>query len=66
MPAETVHVAECLGGKPTVGLHVYGGDIMGEVPRHMWIRKLSRNTRSTGIRTRPSRRPHRKRPRHHS
>jgi hypothetical protein len=34
--AETVHVAECLGGKPTIGLHVYGGDIMGEVPRHMW------------------------------
>ena len=30
------------------------------------IRKLSRNTRSTGIRTRPSRRPHRKRPRRHS
>ena len=36
MLAETVHVAECLGGKPTIGLHVYGGDIMGEVPRHMW------------------------------
>jgi len=36
MPAETVHVAECLGDKPTIGLHVYGGDIMGEVPRHMW------------------------------
>jgi predicted metal-dependent enzyme (double-stranded beta helix superfamily) len=36
MPAETIHVAECLGDKPTIGLHVYGGDIMGEVPRHMW------------------------------
>jgi predicted metal-dependent enzyme (double-stranded beta helix superfamily) len=36
MPAETIHVAECLGNKPTIGLHVYGGDIMGEVPRHMW------------------------------
>jgi predicted metal-dependent enzyme (double-stranded beta helix superfamily) len=36
MTAETVHVAECLGDKPTIGLHLYGGDIMGEVPRHMW------------------------------
>ena len=30
------------------------------------IRKRSRNTRSTGTLTRPSRRPHRKRPRRHS
>jgi predicted metal-dependent enzyme (double-stranded beta helix superfamily) len=36
MLAETVHVAECLGDKPSIGLHVYGGDIMGELPRHMW------------------------------
>ena len=36
MLAETIHVAECLGDKPAIGLHVYGSDIMGEVPRHMW------------------------------
>ena len=46
MPAETVHVAECLGGKPTIGLHVYGGDIMGEVPRHVG----SANARGTRAR----------------
>ena len=35
MLAETAHVAECLGDKPAIGLHVYGGDIL-ELPRHMW------------------------------
>jgi len=35
MRAETVHVAECVGGTDTIGLHVYGGDIL-ELPRRMW------------------------------
>ena len=35
MRAETPHVAECIGEKPVIGLHVYGGDIF-ELPRHMW------------------------------
>jgi predicted metal-dependent enzyme (double-stranded beta helix superfamily) len=35
MRAETVHVAECLGSQPAIGLHVYGGDIL-ELPRRMW------------------------------
>jgi predicted metal-dependent enzyme (double-stranded beta helix superfamily) len=35
MRAETVHVAECLGDKPAIGLHVYGGDIFA-LPRRMW------------------------------
>jgi predicted metal-dependent enzyme (double-stranded beta helix superfamily) len=35
MRAETVHVAECLGSAPAIGLHVYGGDIL-ELPRRMW------------------------------
>ena len=35
MRAETVHVAECLGDSPAVGLHVYGGDIF-TLPRRMW------------------------------
>ena len=35
MRAETVHVAECIGGAPAIGLHVYGGDIL-ELPRRMW------------------------------
>ena len=33
--ASTAHVAECLGDSPTIGLHVYGGDIL-ELPRRMW------------------------------
>ncbi len=33
--ADTVHVAECLGDTPAVGLHVYGGDILA-LPRRMW------------------------------
>jgi predicted metal-dependent enzyme (double-stranded beta helix superfamily) len=33
--ADTVHVAECLGNEPAIGLHVYGGDIL-ELPRRMW------------------------------
>ena len=35
MRADTVHVAECLGDAPAIGLHVYGGDIL-ELPRRMW------------------------------
>ena len=35
MMADTVHVAECLGNVPAIGLHVYGGDIL-ELPRRMW------------------------------
>lgn len=35
MRADTVHVAECLGDTPAIGLHVYGGDIL-ELPRRMW------------------------------
>ena len=35
MQAETPHVAECVGNAPTIGLHVYGGDIF-ELPRRMW------------------------------
>lgn len=35
MRAETAHVAECVGSKDTIGLHVYGGDIL-ELPRRMW------------------------------
>src|SRR4051812_30454535 len=35
MRADTAHVAECVGGAPTIGLHVYGGDIF-ELPRRMW------------------------------
>jgi predicted metal-dependent enzyme (double-stranded beta helix superfamily) len=35
MRRETVHVAECIGAAPAIGLHVYGGDIL-ELPRRMW------------------------------
>jgi predicted metal-dependent enzyme (double-stranded beta helix superfamily) len=35
MRADTVHVAECLGDTPAIGLHVYGGDILA-LPRRMW------------------------------
>ena len=35
MRADTVHVAECVGEAPAIGLHVYGGDIL-ELPRRMW------------------------------
>ncbi len=35
MLADTVHVAECLGTEPAIGLHVYGGDIL-DLPRRMW------------------------------
>jgi len=35
MLADTVHVAECVGDEPAIGLHVYGGDIL-ELPRRMW------------------------------
>ncbi len=35
MLAETAHVAESIGDRPAIGLHVYGGDIL-ELPRHMW------------------------------
>jgi len=35
MRADTVHVAECIGNVPAIGLHVYGGDIL-DLPRRMW------------------------------
>ncbi|MDP1538030.1 MAG: cysteine dioxygenase family protein [Burkholderiales bacterium] len=35
MRADTAHVAECLGEQPTIGLHVYGGDIFA-LARRMW------------------------------
>lgn len=35
MRAEAVHVAECLGDEPAIGLHVYGANVMG-VTRYMW------------------------------
>ncbi|MDA0675657.1 MAG: hypothetical protein O3A88_04745, partial [Proteobacteria bacterium] len=35
MPADVAHVAECIGHEPAVGLHVYGGNILG-LERHMW------------------------------
>ena len=35
MRRDTVHVAECVGEAPTIGLHVYGGDLL-ELPRRMW------------------------------
>lgn len=35
MRADTAHAVECVGGAPTIGLHVYGGDIF-ELPRRMW------------------------------
>lgn len=35
MRAETAHVAECVGNRETIGLHVYGGDIF-RLPRRMW------------------------------
>ena len=35
MRADTPHVAECVGNAPTIGLHVYGGDIF-ELPRRIW------------------------------
>lgn len=35
MLADTAHVVECVGDAPTIGLHVYGGDIFA-LPRRMW------------------------------
>lgn len=35
MRAAAVHVAECAGDAPAVGLHVYGGDILA-LKRRMW------------------------------
>jgi predicted metal-dependent enzyme (double-stranded beta helix superfamily) len=35
MREDTVHVAECMGNAPAIGLHVYGGDLLG-LPRRMW------------------------------
>ncbi len=35
MREDVAHVAECVGDRPTVGLHVYGGDIF-MLPRRMW------------------------------
>jgi len=35
MPAHAVHVAECTSDQPALGLHVYGGNVLG-LERHMW------------------------------
>ena len=35
MAADAVHVAECTSDKPALGLHVYGGNVLG-VEREMW------------------------------
>ena len=35
MRSQVAHVAECVGSAPTIGLHVYGGDIF-ELARRMW------------------------------
>jgi predicted metal-dependent enzyme (double-stranded beta helix superfamily) len=35
MRAEAVHVAECIGDEAALGLHVYGGNVLGTT-RHMW------------------------------
>ena len=35
MREETVHVAECIGNEAALGLHVYGGNVLGTT-RHMW------------------------------
>jgi predicted metal-dependent enzyme (double-stranded beta helix superfamily) len=35
MPAGAVHVAECTSDEPAIGLHVYGGNVLG-LERRMW------------------------------
>lgn len=35
MPADIVHVAECVDQEPAIGLHVYGANVLG-VERQMW------------------------------
>ena len=35
MPEAAVHVAECTSDEPAIGLHVYGGNVLG-LERHMW------------------------------
>ena len=35
MPADAVHVAECTSATPAIGLHVYGGNVLG-LERSMW------------------------------
>ena len=35
VPMENAHVAECLGDEPAIGLHVYGGNVLG-LERKMW------------------------------
>lgn len=35
MAADAVHVAECTSDKPAIGLHVYGGNVLG-LERSMW------------------------------
>ncbi|MBT6274831.1 MAG: cysteine dioxygenase family protein [Chromatiales bacterium] len=35
MRADAVHVAECIGDEPAVGLHVYGANVLG-TDRQMW------------------------------
>ena len=35
IPADMAHVAECVGGQPAIGLHIYGANVLG-VDRLMW------------------------------
>ena len=35
VPMANAHVAECLGDQPAIGLHVYGGNVLG-LERRMW------------------------------
>lgn len=35
MRAEAVHVAECIGDEPAIGLHVYGANVL-DTTRYMW------------------------------
>lgn len=36
MLGEAVHVAECVGDEPAIGLHVYGANVLGGTERFMW------------------------------
>ena len=31
-----LHVAECIGDEPAIGLHVYGANVLGGTERYMW------------------------------
>lgn len=54
MRAETAHVVECVGNAPTIGLHVYGGDILN-CRAACGIRRPSKSIGSIGPSMRTSR-----------